>query len=139
MTIKQLSIFIENKGGTLISVLDLLSKGGIQIIASTIADTQDYGIYRIICDKPTQAFLMLKEAGINVQLTDVIALGIDDTPGQAANAIRELSEAGVSILYMYSFLLKGKGVLILRANPAEKAQEVIALKKLAFLTEIDFA
>ena len=139
MTIKQLSIFIENKGGTLISVLDLLSKGGIQIIASTVADTQDYGIYRVICDKPTQAFLLLKEAGINVQLTDVIALSIDDTPGQAADAIRVLSEAGVSILYMYSFLMKGKGVLILRANPAEKAQETIAIKKLAYLTEVDFA
>lgn len=139
MTIKQLSIFIENKGGTLIKVLDLLSKGGIQIIASTVADTQDYGIYRVICDKPTQAFLLLKEAGINIQLTDVIALSIDDTPGQAANAIRVLSEAGVSILYMYSFLLKGKGVLILRANPADKTQETIAIKKLPYLTEADFA
>lgn len=138
MTIKQLSIFIENKGGTLIKVLDLLSKGGIQIIASTVADTQDYGIYRVICDKPTQAFLLLKEAGINVQLTDVIALSIDDTPGQAADTIRVLSEAGVSILYMYSFLLKGKGVLILRANPAEKAQETITIKKLKYLTEVDF-
>lgn len=139
MTIKQLSIFIENKGGTLIKVLDLLSKGGIQIIASTVADTQDYGIYRVICDKPTQAFLLLKEAGINIQLTDVIALSIDDTPGQAADAIRVLSEAGVSILYMYSFLLKGKGVLILRANPADKTQETIAIKKLPYLTEADFA
>lgn len=139
MTIKQLSIFIENKGGTLIKVLDLLSKGGIQIIASTVADTQDYGIYRVICDKPTQAFLLLKEAGINVQLTDVIALSIDDTPGQAADAIRVLSEAGVSILYMYSFLLKGKGVLILRANPEDKTQETIAIKKLPYLTEADFA
>lgn len=139
MTIKQLSIFIENKGGTLIKVLDLLSKGGIQIIASTVADTQDYGIYRVICDKPTQAFLLLKEAGINIQLTDVIALSIDDTPGQAANAIRVLSEAGVSILYMYSFLLKGKGVLILRANPEDKTQETIAIKKLPYLTEADFA
>lgn len=139
MTIKQLSIFIENKGGTLIKVLDLLSKGGIQIIASTVADTQDYGIYRVICDKPTQAFLLLKEAGINIQLTDVIALSIDDTPGQAADAIHVLSEAGVSILYMYSFLLKGKGVLILRANPADKTQETIAIKKLPYLTEADFA
>ncbi len=139
MTIKQLSIFIENKGGTLIKVLDLLSKGGIQIIASTVADTQDYGIYRVICDKPTQAFLLLKEAGINIQLTDVIALSIDDTPGQAADAIRVLSEAGVSILYMYSFLLKGKGVLILRANPEDKTQETIAIKKLPYLTEADFA
>lgn len=139
MTIKQLSIFIENKGGTLIKVLDLLSKGGIQIIASTVADTQDYGIYRVICDKPTQAFLLLKEAGINIQLTDVIALSIDDIPGQAANAIHVLSEAGVSILYMYSFLLKGKGVLILRANPEDKTQETIAIKKLPYLTEADFA
>ena len=128
MTIKQLSIFIENKSGTLIKVLDILSKGGIQIIASTVADTQDYGIYRVLCNHPTQAFLMLREAGINVQLTDVIALSIDDEPGRAAQAVSTLSAAGVSILYMYSFLWKGKGVLILRTNPVEKAQEVITTR-----------
>ena len=139
MTIKQLSIFIENKGGTLINVLDILSKGGIQIIASTVADTQDCGIYRVLCDQPTQAFLMLREAGINVQLSDVIALSIDDEPGRAAQAISTLSQTGVSILYMYSFLWKGKGGLVLRAQPAEKAQEVITIQKLAYLTEIDFA
>ena len=59
MTIKQLSIFIENKGGTLIKVLDLLSKANIQIIASTIADTKDYGIYRVLCDNPSQAYIIL--------------------------------------------------------------------------------
>jgi len=139
MTIKQLSIFIENKGGTLIKVLDLLSKGGIQIIASTIADTKDYGIYRVLCDKPTQAYLLLRESGINVQLADVMALSIDDTPGCAAKAISSLSSEGVSILYMYSFLWKGKGVLVLRADPMEKAREVTTIKKLSFLTEADFA
>ena len=138
MTIKQLSIFIENKSGTLIKVLDILSKGGIQIIASTVADTQDYGIYRVLCNHPTQAFLMLREAGINVQLTDVIALSIDDEPGRAAQAVSTLSAAGVSILYMYSFLWKGKGVLILRTNPVEKAQAVITIHKMSLLTEIDF-
>ena len=138
MTIKQISIFIENKSGTLIKVLDILSKGGIQIIASTVADTQDYGIYRVLCNHPTQAFLMLREAGINVQLTDVIALSIDDEPGRAAQAVIALSAAGVSILYMYSFLWKGKGVLILRTNPVEKAQEVITIHKMSLLTEIDF-
>ena len=104
MTIKQLSIFIENKGGTLIQVLELLSKAGIQIIASTVADTMDYGIYRVLCDKPTDAYLLLREHGINVQLADVMALSIDDQPGMAAHAVRQLSDAGVSILYMYSFL-----------------------------------
>ena len=139
MTIKQLSIFIENKGGTLIKVLEQLSLHGIQIIASTVADTSDYGIYRVLCDKPTQAYLMLKEAGINVQLSDVFALSIDDTPGCAAKAIKAISDAQVSVLYMYSFLWKGKGVLTLRTSDAEKTREIITLKKLNFLTENDFA
>lgn len=138
MTIKQLSIFIENKGGTLIKVLDLLSQAGIQIIASTVADTKDYGIYRVLCDRPAQAYLILKEAGINAQLADVFALSIDDQPGRAAEAVRALSAAGVSILYMYSFLWRGKGVLVFRADPADKAGETIMIKKLAFLTEADF-
>ena len=92
MTIKQLSIFIENKGGTLIKVLDLLSKAGIQIIASTVADTKDYGIYRVLTNNPAQAYLILKDAGINVQLSEVFALSIDDQPGRAAETIKEISD-----------------------------------------------
>ena len=138
MTIKQLSIFIENKGGTLIRVLDLLSKAGIQIIASTVADTKDYGIYRVLCESPAQAYLILKEAGINVQLSDVFALSIDDVPGRAAEAVKEISDSGVSILYLYPFLCSGTGVLVFRADQSEKAKEVIMLSKMAFLTEGDF-
>lgn len=138
MTIKQLSIFIENKGGTLITVLDLLSKAGIQIIASTIADTKDYGIYRVLTNDSAQAYLILKEAGINVQLSDVFALSIDDQPGRAAEVVSLISEAGVSILYLYSFLWQGKGVLVFRADQSEKAKEVIMLSKLTFLTEKNF-
>ena len=138
MTIKQLSIFIENKGGTLIKVLDLLSKAGIQIIASTIADTKDYGIYRLLTNDPAQAYIILKEAGINVQLSDVFALSIDDQPGRAAEAIKRISDAGVSILYLYSFLWQSKGVLVFRADQAEKAKETIMLGKMDFLTEKDF-
>ena len=138
MTIKQLSIFIENKGGTLIKVLDLLSKAGIQIIASTVADTKDYGIYRVHTNNPAQAYLILKDAGINVQLSEVFALSIDDQPGRAAETIKEISDAGVSILYLYSFLWKGKGVLVFRADQSEKAKESIMLNKLTFLTEEDF-
>lgn len=138
MTIKQLSIFIENKSGTLIRVLDLLSQAGIQIIASTVADTQDYGIYRVLCNEPARAYIILKEAGINVQLSDVFAISIDDEPGRAAKVISSVSAAGVSILYLYSFLWKGKGVLAFRADNAEKAKETIMLNKLVFLTEENF-
>lgn len=138
MTIKQLSIFVENKGGTLIRVLDLLSQADIQIIASTIADTQDYGIYRVLCSEPARAFILLKEAGINVQLSDVFAISIDDEPGRAAQAVKALSDADVSLLYLYSFLWRGKGVLAFRANQTEKTKEIIILKKMTFLTEEDF-
>ena len=139
MTIKQLSIFIENKEGTLTTVLDLLSKAGIQIIASTIADTKDYGIYRVLCNQPTQAYLILKENGINVQLADVTALSIDDVPGRAAEAVKKLSASGVNILYLYSFLWKGKGVLVLRTDNNDKTNETIIINKMSFLTEVDFA
>lgn len=139
MTIKQLSIFIENKEGTLTKVLDLLSKAGIQIIASTIADTKDYGIYRVLCNQPTQAYLILKENGINVQLADVTALSIDDVPGRAAEAVKKFSASGVNILYLYSFLWKGKGVLVLRTDNNDKTNETIIINKMSFLTEVDFA
>lgn len=138
MTLKQLSIFIENKGGTLIKVLDILSKAGIQIIASTVSDTQDYGIYRVLCNNPAQAYLILKEAGLNVQLSDVFALSIEDEPGSAAKHIKTLSDNGVSILYLYSFLWKGKGVILFRADQTEKCKELIMINKLSFLTEEDF-
>ena len=116
MTKKQLSLFIENKGGTLIKVLEVLSKAGIQIIASTIADTKDYGIYRVICDKPEDAFLILKEEGVNLQLTDVNAVAVEDKAGAAADVLRKLTDDGVNIAYMYSYLEGGKGMLIYKTK-----------------------
>ena len=116
MTKKQLSIFIENKGGTLIEVLELLSKAGIQIIASTVADTKDYGIYRVICDRPVDAYIILKEAGINLQLTDVNAVAVEDKAGAAADVLRKLTDSGVNIAYMYSYLEDGKGMLIYKTK-----------------------
>lgn len=137
-TLKQLSIFIENKSGTLIKVLELFSKAKIQIIASTIADTQDYGIYRVLCSDPCEAYTILKEHGINVQLTDVLAIAIEDEPGHAALAISALSQAEVNILYMYSFLWKGRGVLVMRTDESDKALEVIAENDMDLLNEDDF-
>ncbi len=139
MTIHQLSIFVENQQGTLLKVLDILKEAGIQLVATTIADTQEYGIYRVICSEPARAYIILKEAGINVALTDVLALELDNQPGRAADAIRVISAAGVSIKYMYTFLLGGKGVMIFRADPCDKAKEAIILNKLKFIAEEDLS
>ena len=135
MTIQQLSIFIENKSGTLLKVLQLLKDAHIQLIASTIADTVEYGIYRIICSEPARAYETLRKAGISVTLSDVFALKLDNQPGRAADAIQILTREGISITYMYSFLLDGKGILIFRTDNSERTREVIILNNLDFATD----
>ena len=120
---KQLSIFIE-------TVLNVLKGAGIQIIASTISDTQDFGIYRIICDDPERAFIVLKEQGITATITDVFAIQLEDKPGEAARVLALFAEADISIAYMYSFLLSGKGILVFRSSDTEKTKQVIKEKSL---------
>ena len=135
MTIHQLSVFVENKSGTLLKVLQSLKEANIQIIASTIADTQEYGIYRIICSQPEKAYLLLKEDGINVVLSDVFAIELDNCPGRAAQAVELFSSNGIDLSYMYSFLLHGKGILVFRTNDAEKTRKVIADHRLEYVRE----
>ncbi len=139
MTILQLSVFVENKSGTLQRVLQILKEAKIQLIASTIADTVEYGIYRIICSEPMRAYEQLKNAGISVALSDVFAIMLDNRPGCAADAINTFSEAKIGISYLYSFLLGNKGILVFRTDDAERAREVIILNNLNFIAEKDLS
>ncbi len=138
MTVKQISIFLENKSGALLNVLKLLRDNGISIVISNVSDTADFGIYRIICSDTEKAFRILREKNVNVTLSDVHAIRLKDNKvGAAADVMTLITEGGVGIKYMYSFLFDGKGVLIFRADNAEKANEVIMLNKLDFLSEAD--
>jgi len=137
MTINQLSIFIENRSGTLIKVLQVLKDAKIQIIASTIADTAEYGIYRLICSEPLRAYEEMKKAGIAVALNDVLALQLDDEPGRAADAVEAFSRADINIIYMYTFLLGGKGIMVFRTDNRPKALQVIADNNLKYIEEKD--
>jgi len=139
MTIHQLSVFIENKSGTLVKVLKLLKEEGIQLIASTIADTAEYGICRIICSEPTKAYDVLKNAGVAVSLCEVFAIELDDEPGRAADAIEIFASEGISIAYLYSFLLNGKGVLVFRTDKPDQAREAIIANKLKIIPEKDLS
>ena len=82
MVVHQLSVFVENKSGTLLRVLDLFKDAGIQLIASTISDTVEYGIYRIICSEPARAYDVLKAAGISASMSEVFAITLDNCPGR---------------------------------------------------------
>ena len=139
MTVHQLSVFIENKSGALVRVLRLLKQENIQLIASTIADTADFGICRIICSQPEKAYDVLREAGVAVSLCEVFAIELDDRPGKAADAIETFAGEGISISYLYSFLLNGKGVLIFRTDNAEKAAEIIVSNGLNAIQEKDLS
>ena len=139
MTVHQISVFIENRQGTLQKVLDLLKEGNIQLIATTIADTTEYGIYRIICSEPTRAYETLKNAGISVNLSDVFAIRLENEVGRAAGTIKLFSEAGIGISYLYSFMLGNNGIMVFRTNNTERAREVIMLNKLDFIAEKDLS
>ena len=127
MTVQQISIFVENKSGTLLQVLELFKEAEIQLIASTISDTVEYGIYRIICSEPARGLETLRQAGISADVSDVFAIELDNIPGRAADAVRLLSEAGIGISYL--------GILIFRTDNPEKTERVITEKGLRTLDD----
>ena len=139
MTVHQLSVFIENKSGTLVQVLKSFKEAGIQLIALTIADTAEYGICRILCNNPSMAYDLLKKNGIAVSTCDVFALKLEDEPGAAADAIELFANEGINIVYMYSLLLGGKCILIFRTDDAQKAKEVIDANHLNIIQETELS
>ena len=129
MSIKQLSVFVENKAGRLAEITAILAQAGIDIRALSVADTTNFGILRLIVNKPMEAEKALKEAGLTVSLTSVLAIGIPDEPGGFAAAMRALADASIDIEYMYAFISRdeGRACVILRVE--DNAAAVAALEK----------
>lgn len=123
MFIKQLSIFVENKSGRLAEITAIIAQAGIDIRALSIADTTNFGILRLIVDKPDAAEKALKDAGLTVSLTNVIAIGIPDVPGGFAAAMKALADADIDVEYMYAFISRdqGRACVILRVGDNEGA------------------
>ncbi len=127
MELKQLSIFVENKKGRLEEITGILANEQIHIRAVSIADTTDYGILRLIVNKPDEAMVALKENGITVSITSVIAIAIDDKPGALYEAVKLLSNNDISVEYMYAFLnpTNEAASVILRIEDNQKAIDVL--------------
>ncbi len=140
MIIKQISIFVENKAGRLAEITETIAKAGIDIRALSIADTTDFGILRLIVDKPEEAALTLKEAGLTVSITNVIAVGIDDTPGAFSVPMRILADAGIDVEYMYAFISRDtqKAYVILRVADNDVAAKALTDKGVTLLDENGF-
>lgn len=135
MTIKQLSVFVENRPGRLADVTAAIGDVGVDIRALSIADTSDFGILRLIVNQPEKAVIALKDAGMTVSLTDVIAVGIDDAPGAFSKVIRMLSDGGVGVEYMYAFISRSENqaFVIIRIEHPEKGIELLRANNVRLL------
>ena len=128
MFLKQLSVFVENQSGRLADIAKIIGGEGIDIRAISVADTTDFGIVRLIVDRPDDAYRVLKENDVTVKLTDVLAVGIDDKPGAFADVLQVLCLAGMDVEYMYAFISRddGKAMVILRVDDEDKARQVLS-------------
>lgn len=127
MLLKQISVFAENRRGAVLEITKALSGAGVNIRAISIADTAEFGIVRLIVDKRAEAKAAIKEAGMAVVETDVLALEVDDTPGSLMRALELLCENDVMIEYSYGFVspIGGGATIILKCDDQERAESCL--------------
>ena len=140
MNIKQISVFVENKKGRLAEITEALANAKVDIRALSIADTTDFGILRLIVDKPDEAAAALKELGVTVSITNVIAIGIEVAPGAFSVPMRLLADAGIDVEYMYAFITRKseRAYVILRVNDNDIAAKILVDKGVELLDEEGF-
>ena len=127
MIVEQISVFIENKMGTLAEVTEKLGDAGIDLRALSLADTTEFGVLRMIVDDPNRALGLLREAGFAASLTKALAVPIHDIPGGLSKVLRILTDNKVSVEYAYAFISRkqGNAYVILRVNDYSNAQSIL--------------
>ena len=128
MSVKQISVFLENKEGRLADVTKVLGELGIDISALSIADTTNFVILRLIVNDPVQAESILKDAGYAVRVSEVLAIAVEDTPGALSKALDVLEKSSIEIEYIYAFIGKtdNRALVVLKVKDMDKAAEVLA-------------
>lgn len=142
MTVKQLSVFIENRPGRLSAVTKIFGDNDVNIRAMSLADTKDFGILRLIVDDFDKAVSALKEEGFSVTSTQVLAVEINDRPGGLAEAMKALYDDNISVEYMYSAFINTKentAYLILRVENVTAAQEALTDAGFALISQQELA
>ncbi len=139
MFLKQLSIFVENRLGAIAEATEVLTANNINIRALTTADTTDFGIIRLIVDKPELAAEKLRDSSIIVNVSNVIGIKLDDTPGSFHKVLKILSGAGIAVEYSYAFVspFAGSANIILRAQDENAALKVLIDNNIDFIKRAD--
>jgi len=126
MRVKQLSVFLENKSGSLVEVTAALNEEGVKLIATIVTDTTEFGVLRMIVDDPEKGKKILRDQGFSCRTSDVAVLLVDDNGG-IVSVLKKLSEEGLNIEYLYTFAQRpsGKTWMAFRCNDTEKALKTI--------------
>lgn len=137
MAIKQLSVFVENKQGSLHDITEALAKANINLRSMCVADTSNYGIVRIIADKPDEAKALLDNDGQAANVRLVNAFAVPDVPGGLSQVLQVLEGNGVNIEYMYALITTeaGKAYSVMRTGDTEKTDEILLANGIELLDE----
>jgi len=128
MSVKQISVFLENKKGRLADVTRILAGEKLNIRALSLADTADFGVLRIIVTDPERCLAVLKKNSFVAQVTEVVAIEVEDRPGGLSRILEALDAAGVNVEYMYAYVEKSRdnAVVICRIDDRDKALAALA-------------
>ena len=139
MSVNQVSVFLENKPGTLNKLTEVLAKNNINIRALSLAETSEFGIVRMLVNDVFEATNILKENNFVAILTPVLAYAIADKAGDLNKLLDKFTAANVNIEYMYAFAGKERAYMIFRVNDTKKAEAVLNIKGLKSLTQEEIA
>ena len=128
MAVKQLSVYLENKQGTISDITDLLAKENVDLRSLCIADTKTFGILRIIADDTERAADIIKNAGHTFNVREVVCFAVPDEAGGLARVLRILDEGGVNIEYMYAVIANkaDRARIIARVDDNAKTEAILA-------------
>ena len=129
MKVKQLSLFLENKPGSLSRPVKLLAKAKLNILTLCIADTRQFGILRFVVRDWEKAKQVLEKDGFVVKDSDLVAIEVADEPGGLAQILDALETSGVNLEYMYGFTLRGAGKALLAFRFDDPDRAIAALQK----------
>ena len=139
MSVNQVSVFLENKTGTLNKLTEVHAANAINIRALSLAETSEFGIVRMLVNDVFEATNVLKENNFVATLTPVLAYAIEDKAGDLNNLLKQFSAASVNIEYMYAFAGKTRAYMIFRVNDTKKAEALLNSKGLKSLTQEEIA
>ena len=139
MAIKQLTVFVENKQGTLVTVTDTLSKHNINLRALSIAETQDFGILRLIVNDESAAEKVLAEEGYLIKITDVVGVKIGDAPGKLSEALHIIADNDINIDYLYAFMARTEkhAYVVIRVEDNQAAEKALEDAGFHIITNAD--